>query len=195
MFWMSLADHGPRTALFLGDGSEISYAELAARADASAEAARDAIREIAPGFDSDSGPESNSESPRPLALVECANVEASVTAYLACLRAGWPVIPVAEGATRKDPRLFETYRPNLIFREGEAGSAGAGETGWAWEAGDPEPAAMHPDLAVLLSTSGTTGAAKLVRLSRANIAANAASIVEYLAITDRDRAITTLPFH
>ncbi|MFQ8431918.1 AMP-binding protein [Amaricoccus sp. W119] len=202
MFWMSLADHGPRTALFLGDGSEISYAELAARADASAEAARDAIREIAPGFDSDSGPESNSESPRPLALVECANVEASVTAYLACLRAGWPVIPVAEGATRKDPRLIETYRPNLIFREGKAGvgkagagETGAGETGWAWEAGDPEPAAMHPDLAVLLSTSGTTGAAKLVRLSRANIAANAASIVEYLAITDRDRAITTLPFH
>jgi acyl-CoA synthetase (AMP-forming)/AMP-acid ligase II len=172
MFWMSLAEHGARTALFLGDGSTVSYAALAARAEESADAARALLP---PGVG------------RPLVLLECANVASSITAYLACLRAGWPVIPVAEGGALKDTRIRDTFRPNLIFRETGAG--------WAWEAGDPEPAALHPDLAVLLSTSGTTGAAKLVRLSRGNIAANAGSIVDYLAITEHDRAITTLPFH
>ena len=169
---MSLADHGARPALFLPDGSALSHAALAGRADAAAEAGR---ARLAPGV------------ARPLVLLECANAEAPVTAYLACLRAGWPVIPVAPGGATKDRRISDTFRPNLIFREGA--------DGWGWEAGDPEPAAAHPDLAVLLSTSGTTGAAKLVRLSRKNIAANAASIAEYLGLTPEDRAMTTLPFH
>ena len=46
---------------------------------------------------------------------------------------------------------------------------------------------------MLLSTSGTTGSPKLVRLSRGNIESNAASIAEYLGIRPDDRAITTLP--
>ncbi|UNK56449.1 AMP-binding protein [Pseudoxanthomonas daejeonensis] len=51
----------------------------------------------------------------------------------------------------------------------------------------------HPDLALLLSTSGSTGSSKLVRLSYAGLAANAASIVAYLGLRATDRAITTLP--
>ena len=58
----------------------------------------------------------------------------------------------------------------------------------------PRPS-LDPALAVLLSTSGTTGSPKLVRLSAANIDANAASIADYLAITPDDRAITSLPCH
>jgi len=47
--------------------------------------------------------------------------------------------------------------------------------------------------AVLLSTSGTTGSPKLVRLSNLNIQSNANSIVEYLNIGVNERAITSLP--
>ena len=54
---------------------------------------------------------------------------------------------------------------------------------------------LHPDLALLLSTSGSTGAPKLVRLSHANVLSNAASIATYLGLTAADRAITTLPLH
>lgn len=54
---------------------------------------------------------------------------------------------------------------------------------------------LHPDLAVMLSTSGSTGSPKLVRLSHDNLTSNARSIVEYLKITPGDRAITSLPFH
>ncbi len=48
---------------------------------------------------------------------------------------------------------------------------------------------------MLLSTSGSTGSPKLVRLSRANVVANARSIAAYLGIRDSDRAITSLPLH
>jgi long-chain acyl-CoA synthetase len=54
--------------------------------------------------------------------------------------------------------------------------------------------AIHPDLAVLLSTSGSTGSPKAVRLSYPNLQANAQSIAEYLELKPSDRAITTLPF-
>ncbi|WP_447835901.1 AMP-binding protein [Aeromonas salmonicida] len=52
---------------------------------------------------------------------------------------------------------------------------------------------LHPELAVLLPTSGSTGSAKWVRLSGRNLAANAASIADYLALTTTERAITSLP--
>lgn len=54
---------------------------------------------------------------------------------------------------------------------------------------------LHPDLALLLSTSGSTGSPKLVRLSHENISANAASIAEFLELTEHDRGVTTLPLH
>jgi len=52
---------------------------------------------------------------------------------------------------------------------------------------------IHPELALLLSTSGSTGSPKLVRLSLANLEANARSIAQYLQLTAGDRPITSLP--
>jgi acyl-CoA synthetase (AMP-forming)/AMP-acid ligase II len=54
---------------------------------------------------------------------------------------------------------------------------------------------LHPDLAQLLGTSGTTGAPRLVRLSARNVGSNAAAIAAYLGIGPDDRAVTTLPMH
>ena len=54
---------------------------------------------------------------------------------------------------------------------------------------------LHPNLSLLLSTSGSTGSPKLIRLSASNLLANAKSISEYLTISREDRPITSLPFH
>jgi acyl carrier protein len=54
---------------------------------------------------------------------------------------------------------------------------------------------IHPDLALLLPTSGTTGEPKLVRLSHENIDSNARAISDYLQLSRDDRAITSLPWH
>lgn len=54
---------------------------------------------------------------------------------------------------------------------------------------------LAPDLALLLTTSGSTGSPKFVRQSHQNIRANTDSIVEYLSLTKRERPITTLPMN
>ena len=54
---------------------------------------------------------------------------------------------------------------------------------------------LHPELALLLTTSGSTGSPKLVRLTYENIKANAGSIIEYLQITQIERPVTSLPMH
>lgn len=52
---------------------------------------------------------------------------------------------------------------------------------------------LHPDLALLLTTSGSTGSPKFVRQSYRNIRANAESIAAYLELDETERPITTLP--
>ncbi len=54
-------------------------------------------------------------------------------------------------------------------------------------------ARLHPELAMLMMTKGTTGDPKVVRLSRENVYINTAAIIDYLEIGEFDRAITTLP--
>ncbi|MDR3724530.1 MAG: AMP-binding protein [Terracidiphilus sp.] len=58
-----------------------------------------------------------------------------------------------------------------------------------------EPVDLHPDLGLLLSTSGSTGSPKLVRLSYRNVESNADSIASYLNLSKNERPITSLPSH
>ncbi|GAB2444787.1 AMP-binding protein [Nocardioides hungaricus] len=105
---------------------------------------------------------------RSLVKLSMRNDVDSVVGLLGALAAGHPVVLLgAEEAARHD-EIARTY-------------GGASE--------------LHPDLALLLSTSGTTGSPKLVRLSLDNLVANATSIAEYLALTPDDCAITSLPLH
>lgn len=170
-FWDGLSDHGDRPALTTENAS-ISYVELAARADA---------------FCADLRTRLPATVTRPLILLETANQPDAVIAYLGAVRAGWPVILLADGAGGRDSQIVKTYLPNVVVRRGG--------NGWQVDLVSLDAIDMHPDLAVLLSTSGTTGAAKLVRLSRQNLAANAESIAAYLGVRPDDRALTVLPFH
>ncbi|MBC5689817.1 AMP-binding protein [Mediterraneibacter sp. NSJ-55] len=54
---------------------------------------------------------------------------------------------------------------------------------------------LFDELALLLTTSGSTGSPKFVRQSYTNIRENTRSIVEYLKLDDTERAITTLPMN
>lgn len=54
---------------------------------------------------------------------------------------------------------------------------------------------INPDLQLCLTTSGSTGSPKLVRLSERNLESNAESIAEYLKITEKERPVTTLPMY
>lgn len=119
---------------------------------------------------------------RRLLLIEAANSVEAVVAYLASLAGGHAVILAAEVSDR----LMQLFRPDAIYR--------ATVDGWALELAPPE-GGLHPDLALMLSTSGSTGATKLVRLSAGAVDANANSIARYLGIDASSRALTTLPIH
>ncbi|CAM3306219.1 AMP-binding protein [Stackebrandtia soli] len=65
--------------------------------------------------------------------------------------------------------------------------------GDSWIRTAPAGPAPHPALGLLLATSGSTGEAKLVRLSTTAVTANARAIAEALRITPEDVAPTSLP--
>ncbi len=112
----------------------------------------------------------------------------AIAAYLGALRAGYPVLILEPGQLAKGSRIEAVWQPEIHIPAGGRTPIllrPPGESG-------PEP---HPDLRILLSTSGSTGDPKLVRLSGRNIASNASAIAEYLGLTSADRAATTLPLH
>lgn len=54
---------------------------------------------------------------------------------------------------------------------------------------------INQNLRLCLTTSGSTGSPKLVRLTEENIKSNAESIAKYLKIGEEERPITTLPMY
>lgn len=125
---------------------------------------------------------------RTFGFLLCSQSVEALSLYLACLRQRHvPLLLDADMPEASLQALCERYQPQWI-----AGRPGAPRLQARPGAGD---ARLHPDLALLLSTSGSTGSPRLVRLSRRAIQANAQSIVEYLGIQPGDRAITTLPMN
>jgi acyl-CoA synthetase (AMP-forming)/AMP-acid ligase II len=125
----------------------------------------------------------------------------AVLLYLGCLRARLPVC-LAEPQTDPLARLSRVYQPALVL----APAALAIPDGWRAVV-SPVPGyvaalsegyvaqALHPDLALLLTTSGSTGSPKLVRLTARNLEANARAIAEYLNLGPGERAVQSLPMH
>jgi acyl-coenzyme A synthetase/AMP-(fatty) acid ligase len=73
-------------------------------------------------------------------------------------------------------------------------NAGAGAIEWVVRQAAPS-IPIDAELALLLSTSGTTGSRKYVRLSRDAVAANARQIAEALAIDELSAGVAHLPLH
>ncbi len=123
---------------------------------------------------------------RSVVLCRAALTPQTVVAYLGALAAGHAVILADDGmAPEAAAELERRYAPRFVLGP-------AGEVAERDVPGGPAP---HPDLAVLLATSGTTGSPKLVRLSAGAMAANARSIAEYLDLGPGERAIASLPLH
>jgi acyl-CoA synthetase (AMP-forming)/AMP-acid ligase II len=124
----------------------------------------------------------------------------SLVAYLAALRSASTAIILLDATLNPDllNALLAEYQPDWIFTpRPELAFAGyrqsaSGEPGLL-EREHPLEIVIHPDLALLLSTSGSTGSPKLVRLSLRNLDANASSIAQYLGLNADERPITSLP--
>jgi acyl-CoA synthetase (AMP-forming)/AMP-acid ligase II/peptidoglycan/LPS O-acetylase OafA/YrhL len=149
----------------VADEREIAYAELVERV-------ADRAAELGNG--------------RRLVAVRGGNDVETVVSYLAAHHAGhvpWLVAPGPGGEA-----AMAAFGPDTVV-EVAAGRADVEER-------SEEPGhALHPRLAMVAATSGSTGAPRLVRLSHRNLDANAAAIASYLEIRGDDAALTTLPMH
>ncbi len=126
---------------------------------------------------------------RALVFLVCKNEPEAIAGYIGCIRKR--AVPVLINSTI-DKDLFNSlknlYRPNYIlcpenFNDGE----------YKLSLENKSPHEIFNDLAILLTTSGSTGSPKFVRQSYKNIQANTHSICEYLKISRNDKAITTMP--
>lgn len=126
--------------------------------------------------------------PRGLAFLYIRNDADNVAALLGAFAAGHAVAlfdPQLAPPARQ--ALAACYRPDWVIEPG-AGEAVLGPL-------NPQPMPIDDALALLLSTSGSTGSPKLVRLSLAAVAANAGGIAEVLGIAADDVAAGHLPLH
>ena len=96
-------------------------------------------------------------------------------------------------------QLMEAYRPAYVYAPVSRAEEFAGDAcvfsgmGYGlYRTRYPEDVPLYDDLALLLTTSGSTGSPKLVRQSYENVQANAASIAQYLELDETERPITTL---
>lgn len=117
-----------------------------------------------------------------LVFVFVSNNSNGLVAYLTCLREGHVCMmldPDLDNA--KVEALLTAYQPNFIIRNLNVEKyANTKHT-------------IDNKLALLLSTSGTTGSAKQVSLSYNNIQSNADAICDYLPIRKTDKTVSTLP--
>ena len=128
------------------------------------------------------------------------NLESVIT-YIALLKSGNAVLLLDEKLNDEIRNgLIENYKPDFIISANENTSFNY-SISFNYESlnflkrTENSSIAIFPELSVLLSTSGTTGSPKLVKLSYKNIQSNAESIAEYLRINETERPITTLPFN
>lgn len=175
-------DFGPfadRTACIHSSGRSITYGEL----------------------DGLAGRIGNHADPHRLVFSLCGNSVGAIAGYVAFLRNGDATLLLDARMTQKSfDSIAEVYRPRYVWAPANcrlvsgADRIFEAESYVLWDTRE-NGTAVADDLALLLATSGSTGSPKLVRLSKENLRANAAAIIEYLHLTDRERPVLGLPMN
>ena len=178
MMW-NFDRYGDALALISENGQRVTYAQLAQEA----RKLRDAM------------------GGRCLVFTLCKNTPASLLGYAGLVENGVvPALLNAELDRDMLTGLYEAYHPAYLWAP----------EGFAWDGCESvyslwgyhllktpfgTETRLNDELALLLTTSGSTGSPKFVRQSYRNIEANTQSIVEYLKLDASERPITTLPMN
>jgi long-chain acyl-CoA synthetase len=179
-FWDEFSDRGDLTALVdANSGVSLSYRMLA-----------DKLVDISSSLDC---------STKRLILLPLSNRIDDVVFYLGALASQHAVAmydPQIDDSERQ--KFVDSFQPDLVIEQEELANQdrffmhNLRQRIGRMEGGNVRER-IHAELKLLLSTSGSTGYRKFVRLSKTNISSNASQIVSALKIGVCDRAITNLP--
>ena len=141
-------------------------------------------------------------APRRLTFCLCENTLGALVGYVALMTHDMPTVLLdAAKDVELINDLIERYRPQYVwcptrrvgeFRKGVPVKEYEDYT--LLQTGE-QSYEINPDVLLCLTTSGTTGSPKLVKLTEWNLRSNAESIAAYLHITEKERAITSLPMY
>lgn len=119
-----------------------------------------------------------------LIAVKARNNISTLAIYIAALRGGHVCLFISDDiAVEPLEKLCDQYQINWLFSDNKLKLL------------NTEILNITANLAVLLSTSGSTGSPKSVKLSYKNILSNCQSICQYLPINEQDTVVTSLPIH
>ena len=177
MIFDNLEDFHENSAL-INDNSSITYKELISLSDS--------LCDTIPS--------------RSIVLLFCDNSIESLCAYIGFLRNR--IVPIMVN-NKTDlgsvANIIKRFQPNYIFNCVDSFNM----LGYnilvnnakyrIYEAIDKTRTIVVDNLALLLTTSGSTGSPKFVKISYENLESNTSSICKYLNISASDRAITSLP--
>lgn len=139
--------------------------------------------------------------PHQLVFCMCGNTIGSLAGYVTFVNNNNAVLMLdAHIEQAAYDNLFSTYKPRYVwapdgFIPQENANIIYAEKDYCLLEIEGNETPVNDELSVLLTTSGSTGSPKLVRLSKKNLESNARSIIEYLHITQGERPVTSLPMY
>jgi long-chain acyl-CoA synthetase len=146
---------------------------------------------------------SKTVKPRSLVLLITENSISSIVSYISLIKNDCVVIILdVKTPTNNVLELFEKYKPNFVFfpknwidskRFKDCAHSIKFLNYRVISNKKANRCKIYTQLSLLLTTSGSMGSAKLVRLSKKNLFENARSIKDYLKINNKKRSITTMP--
>ena len=173
----NLLEFKDNTAVITEDGETFSYARLSEETEA--------LAAVVPA--------------RCLVFNLCSNTAGSLIGYVSFLNHGIVPLMLDEHIDRELLGNFLTlYKPDYLWLPSEKTAEFEGEPVYAsngytlLKRADEHAYPLYEELALLLTTSGSTGSPKFVRQSYKNIQANTRSIVEYLEIGETEGAFSGL---
>jgi len=178
MLFDHLNKFSKRTALISDNFEKLTYSELISRADKI-------------------GSQTTKKS---LVFILCENNIDSIVAYVGFTRTGNTVCLLDQNINDELlKKNINLYQPSFIFSNKKKKIEDTNEyeikNFFLYESKKFISYKINNKLALLLSTSGSTGSKKLVRISYKNLYSNSKAIIQYLKLNKNDKAITTLPMH
>lgn len=176
-----LMQFGSRIAMIDDEGNEVTYEEL--------DMVQKSIAAAAMAYG----------SMKSLMFVVCSNTVECIEGYVACLNNNIAAFMVSKDMPENSfESLRKSYMPEYVWLPDESNIGGKevyNHKGYKLIKMYDSHFPINENLALLLSTSGTTGSRKAVRISYRNIRQNTKSIITALDISKNDRAVTMLPMH